>query len=120
MNTNLTQHPCAGKCQRYRDEQCNTCLIQQIDKREFDLGVAPDDAYVKKACSDLLVGDVVVAEYSTELLVVKYIYPKGKIRVTDGVWGRTVDPKELRPATTAEIQAKRRLTNAEQALAEVS
>ena len=45
--TNLAQHPCANKCSNFKEEQCNNCLIEQIEKREFDLGLAPDDAYLK-------------------------------------------------------------------------
>ncbi|MEN3978230.1 hypothetical protein [Acinetobacter sp. CWB-B33] len=47
MSTNLTQHPCTNKCSNFKEEQCNNCLIEQIEKREFDLGLAPDDAYEK-------------------------------------------------------------------------
>ena len=46
MDANLTQHPCKNKCTNFDGEQCNTCLLQQIEKREFDLGLAPNDAYV--------------------------------------------------------------------------
>ena len=56
---NLTQHPCTNKCSNFKDEQCAQCLIVQLDRREFDLGLAPDDAYVKCA-EDFLAGDVVV------------------------------------------------------------
>ncbi len=45
-------HPCQGKCSEFKNEQCHTCLIQDIEKREFDLGVAPDDAYVKTVRMD--------------------------------------------------------------------
>lgn len=40
-------HPCKGKCSEFKSEQCRNCLVQDIEKREFELGVAPDDAYVK-------------------------------------------------------------------------
>ena len=43
--SNLTEHKCAGKCPEFKGEQCHHCLIQQIEKREFDLGIAPDSAY---------------------------------------------------------------------------
>ncbi|AYO54416.1 hypothetical protein [Acinetobacter wuhouensis] len=70
--SNLTEHQCKGKCPEFKEEQCNHCLVQdfgakqwfdmpnhhlleqsqacsleQIEKREFDLGLAPDEAYVK-------------------------------------------------------------------------
>lgn len=50
-NLNLTQHPCANKCSNFKDEQCNHCLVTQVEKREFELGVAPDEAYVKSSQS---------------------------------------------------------------------
>ncbi|KXZ74209.1 hypothetical protein AVENLUH5627_00144 [Acinetobacter venetianus] len=43
--SNLTEHKCAGKCPEFRGEQCHHCLIAQVEKREFELGVAPDSAY---------------------------------------------------------------------------
>lgn len=45
--TNLSEHICAGKCTKFKEEQCKHCLIAQVEKREFDLGVAPDAVYVK-------------------------------------------------------------------------
>ena len=63
-NSNLTQHKCKGKCPEFKGEQCNHCLVAQVEKREFELGVAPDDAYVKtmplESSSDFLAGDTVV------------------------------------------------------------
>lgn len=59
MKPNLPQHPCTNKCSNFKDEQCAQCLIEQLDKREFELGLAPDDAYVKCA-EDFIAGDVVV------------------------------------------------------------
>ncbi|HIN56139.1 MAG TPA: hypothetical protein EYM92_04180 [Acinetobacter pittii] len=49
MNTesNLAQHPCENKCTKFDGEQCKTCLIQDIEKKEFNLGLAPDSEYVK-------------------------------------------------------------------------
>ena len=45
--TNLTEHKCKGNCPEFKGEQCKHCLVQQIEKREFELGVAPDAVYVK-------------------------------------------------------------------------
>ena len=50
-------HPCQGKCSEFKNEQCHTCLIQDIEKQEFDLGVAPEDAYVKGGQGDVTVLD---------------------------------------------------------------
>jgi len=44
----MNEHRCQNKCSEFKGEQCNNCLIEQIEKREFDLGLAPDDAYVKE------------------------------------------------------------------------
>ena len=44
--SNLTEHKCDGKCPEFKGDQCHHCLIQQIEKREFELGVAIEDAYV--------------------------------------------------------------------------
>jgi hypothetical protein len=43
----MNNHPCQDKCSDFKDEQCRTCLIKEIEAREFDLGVAPDEAYIK-------------------------------------------------------------------------
>lgn len=113
MKPNISKHPCAGKCTEFKDEQCKTCLVQELTS--------------PKACdSDFLPGDVVVLTklcrtfYSNDLFEVK-----GK--ATEQLWSIKsknhhiiVASKEIRPATTIEIQANRRLTDAEQALAEVS
>lgn len=42
---NLAEHKCKGKCPEFKGEQCNHCLVQHIEKREFELGLAPDEAY---------------------------------------------------------------------------
>lgn len=55
-----------------------------------------------------------------ELLSVEYITPLGGVGVTtNGVIVVVVDPTEIRHASTLELKLKRRLTLAEQALAEV-
>jgi hypothetical protein len=133
-NLNLTQHECQGKCPEFKEEQCNHCLAAQVEKREFELGVAPDDAYVKTTplqnSLDFLQGDTVVLTTpvtlvnrtfdTADLLSVEYITPLGGIGVTtNGVIVVVVDPTEVRHATTLELKLKRRLTKAEQALAEV-
>ena len=133
-NSNLTQHKCKGKCPEFKEEPCNHCLLAQVEKREFELGVAPDDAYVKTTplqnISDFLQGDTVVLiapvtlvnrTFDTgDLLSVEYITSLGGIGVTtNGVIVVVVDPTEVRHATTLELKLKRRLSLAEQALAEV-
>ena len=107
MKSNIPKHPCTDKCTDFKEEQCKTCLIPS------------NSMELESTENDFLVGDVVVANFSNELLEVKYVYPNRKIRVTDGLSGRTVVPKEIRPASIIELSANRRLTETEQALAEV-
>ena len=57
---------------------------------------------------------------TADLLSVEYITSLGGIGVTtNGVIVVVVDPTEVRHATTLELKLKRRLSEAEQALAEV-
>lgn len=44
---NMRNHPCQDKCPNFTDEQCYHCLVKDLEAREFALGVAPYDAYVK-------------------------------------------------------------------------
>lgn len=39
--------PCKGKSTEIDCSTCTTALLKHIEQREFELGVAPDDAYVK-------------------------------------------------------------------------
>jgi FKBP-type peptidyl-prolyl cis-trans isomerase 2 len=124
-NSNLPQHPCANKCSNFKDEQCNHCLVTQVEKREFEVGVAPDEAYVKTisveatTCSDFVKGDTVVfvdAFMPNDLMTVHKVQGDGIL--LDG--NRKFALADLlRHATTVELNAKRRLTLSEQALAEV-
>lgn len=71
--------------------------------------------------TDFLVGDVVVLKGLNLLSVTDLITLQkfdGEFWTTDHSIGR-VSETVIRTATTAELQAKRRLTEAEQALAEV-
>ena len=118
--TNLTQHPCSDKCSEFNGEQCNHCLVRQIEKREFDLGLAPDDAYVK---TDFAIGDAVVSlsnefplQDKTHHLIAVY-GDQVWIQTEIGVW--TVNKKFVRHAAVAELNVNRRLTEAEIALTEV-
>lgn len=47
MELNLAQYQCIDKCKDLSEQHAENTLIQEIKKREFDLGLAPDDAYVK-------------------------------------------------------------------------
>ena len=124
--TNLTQHPCANKCSNFKQEQCNHCLVAQVEKREFELGVAPDEAYVKTisvdatTCSDFAKGDTVVfidAFMPDHLMEVHQVQGDGIL--LDG--NRKFALAHLiRHASTVELNAKRRLSLTEQSLGEVS
>lgn len=124
--TNLTEHKCAGKCTEFKEEQCKHCLIQQIEKREFDLSVAPESAYVKNnsvmasACSDFLKGDTVVfidAFMPDHLMTVHKVQGDGIL--LDGNHKFALIHL-LRHASTVELNANRRLSMTEQSLGEVS
>ena len=75
--------------------------------------------------SEFLIGDVVVLSNplftndSNEIFEIKYIYANETIRITSGFQGKTLSRSEIRHATVAELNANRRLTNAEHALGEV-
>ena len=124
--SNLTEHKCKGKCQEFKGEQCNHCLVQHIEKREFELGLAPDDAYVKTisveatTCSNFVKGDTVVfvdAFMPDHLMTVHKVQGDG-ILLDDN--RKFALAHLLRHASTVELNAKRRLSLAEQALGEVS
>ena len=119
MSTNLTQHPCTNKCSNFKDEQCAQCLIVQLDRREFDLGLAPDDAYVKCA-EDFLAGDVVVFVDPLkpgDLMTVHKV--QGNSVLLDGNRNFALNHL-IRSASVAELNAKRRLSAVELAAGEVS
>jgi len=106
MKSNLTQHQCIGKCTEYKEEQCNTCLVQQIEKREFDLGLALDDAYVK---CDFIKGDVVVYKNHISFDSLQAI---NNYQTNEYYWlenGQLVHRDDIRSATPGELKAKHRL-----------
>jgi hypothetical protein len=83
-------------------------LTREIEKREFELGLAPDDVYVKTA-EDFLAGDVVVFkdESKTDRLMTVHRV-QGNSVLLDG--NRNFALTHLiRSATTAELKAKQRL-----------
>jgi hypothetical protein len=103
MKTNLTQHPCSGKCTDFKEEQCATCLLSFESQADF------------------LSGDVVVLKELNLLLTTDLITLKrfdGKYWHTDHRIGR-VSGLAIRTATVAELNAKRRLSQIEHSIAEV-
>ena len=94
-------------------------LTREIEKREFELGLAPDDAYVKTA-EDFMAGDVVVFidnAKADRLMTVHKVQGDGVLLNGNSSFALT---HLIRGASVAEVLAKRRLTTAELALAEVS
>ncbi|HEO1801315.1 MULTISPECIES: hypothetical protein [Acinetobacter calcoaceticus/baumannii complex] len=107
MNTesNLSQHPCENKCTKFNGEQCKTCLIHDIEKREFDLGLAPESDYVKCQFSE---GDFVVFKNHSPLTG---IYQIDAFQPNEYYWlttGDLVHKNDIRLATEIEIQTKER------------
>lgn len=97
--SNLTEHKCAGKCPEFKGEQCNHCLVQQIEKREFELGdfVLPISMHSNEIH--------LLSEWYIEDLDFRYT-------TNSGGWGVIVKscmPAKWRHATAAEIQAGVRL-----------
>ena len=37
-NTNLTQHKCKGKCPEFKGEQCNHCLVSEVEMGVMQMG----------------------------------------------------------------------------------
>ena len=108
MKSNIPKHPCKNKCTDFKEEQCKTCLI-------------PSNSMELESESDFAVGDVVVysdAFMPSDLMTVHKVQVRN-----DHYWldsEQCVYKSWIRTATVAELQANRRLTEAEQALAEVS
>ena len=106
MKSNLAHEPLINKHTNLKNEQCHACLIQQVEQREFELGIAPDDAYVK---CDFIKGDVVVyshriADNSLETIdafqAAEYYWLEG---------GQIIHKDDIQLASPAELKAKRRL-----------
>jgi len=47
MKSNLAQHQDCFKCEANITDQVKQCLLEKIEACEFELGLAPDTAYVK-------------------------------------------------------------------------
>lgn len=108
MKTNLPQHPCSSKCSEFKTEQCNHCLITT-------------DFIVLENQHEFLVGDVVVVNkptFNDDLLTITlildkphFLHPCAFVSRPDGssdFFGFSI----LRHATVVELNAKRRLMEA--------
>lgn len=106
MKTNLTQQTAKKKAGECKKLQVPMSELQHIEKQEFDLGLAPDAAYMK---CDFIKGDVVVyMDHISfdDLQTVDAFQPK------DYYWlenGQIVHQDDIRSATLAKLKAKRRL-----------
>ena len=106
MQMNLPQETAdkkANECKRLMDP---ISQLQQIEKQEFELGIAPDEAYVK---CDFIKGDVVVyshriADNSLETVdafqAAEYYWLEG---------GQIIRKDDIKLASPAELKAKRGL-----------
>ena len=110
MKSNISKHPCANKCPNFKEEQCNTCLVQEVAHSDCDY--LSDDVVVKIHGDD---DTLYVFAMQSEI---NPIY--GYIGEPDAEQGECIALADIRSASIAEVQANRRLTDAEQALAEVS
>ncbi|MFW1664632.1 hypothetical protein [Acinetobacter ursingii] len=122
--SNLTEHKCKGKCPEFKTEQCNHCLVQQIEKREFELGVAPEDAYVKTNYSeipnnsDFVIGDVVVSILDAVIPELFEVCEQPHKSYPEFVMCKPMNHEykcwlainEIRSATPAELHARKRLS----------
>lgn len=117
MKSNISKHPCANKCTDFKEEQCKTCLVPDA-KQWYDV---PNHHILEQSeKSDFLVGDVVVfidAFMHDDIMTVHKVQSDGIL--LDGN-RKFALAHLLRHASTAELKLKRRLTDAELAMAEVS
>ncbi len=109
---NTNKHPCANKCTDFKDEQCKTCLVKEQEGQSE---------------AEFLVGDVVVSTLDTvipELFEVQeephHSYEEYVMcKPLNHVYKCWLALNEIRPATVAELNANRRLSDVEMALGEV-
>lgn len=58
MKSNLAQHQDSFKCEANTTHQVNRCLLEKVEAREFELGLAPDNAYVKPSGLNRVMAEV--------------------------------------------------------------
>ena len=111
MKSNIPKHPCTDKCTDFKEEQCKTCLIPS------------NSMELESTENDFLIGDVVVLDQTrmnfNGIYQITEVY-ENMVDVYIGIGILTLNKKFVRPASITELNAKRRLTETEQALAEVS
>lgn len=57
MRSNLAQHQGSFKCEATTTDQVNRGLLEKVEAREFELGLAPDTAYVKPVGSSRVMAE---------------------------------------------------------------
>lgn len=103
MKSNISNHPCSGKCTSFNGEQCSHCLIpsrstelNHTDLHEFAIG----DVVVRTDIDRNYLYEVLfVDSYSLQLQIMDQ--PK-----LGSIW---LAPYEARSASTAELKEGRRL-----------
>lgn len=55
MKSNLAQHQDSFKCEATITDQVKQSLLEKVEAREFELGLAHDAVYVKPAMSRVMV-----------------------------------------------------------------
>lgn len=107
MKSNISKHPCTNKCTDFKEEQCKTCLV-------------PESAVTTTLNQKYIKGDVVAYMNHIEfddLRTVEAYQPENHYWLDNG---QLVYESWIRSATVAELDAKRRLSESELAMAEVS
>ncbi len=113
MKSNISKHPCAGKCSNFKNEQSKTCLVPELPShKSCDVDFLPGDVVVLTAAGtkDVLL-EIIQHKYTNDLYRVRIL--------KTGACG-PIHKDQIRNASVAELDANRRLTEAEQTLAEVS
>ncbi|WP_284072835.1 hypothetical protein [Acinetobacter baumannii] len=108
MKNKVAQHPCTSKCSEFNNEPCRHRLVNFEPSPDFLIG---DVVVLTKECRSFKSNDLFEVKNKT-LTRLWTIQSENHLIL--------VSSKEIRTATVAELNAKRRLTSAEQALAEVS
>lgn len=127
MKSNISKHPCQGKCTEYKEEQCGTCLIQDRSiKQWYDV---PSHQILEQSENyDFLIGDAVVLDTAVLNATLKpfdgiynvlEVY-ENSVCVLIDFGTLTLNKKFVRTATVVELHANRRLDEIEQSIAEVS
>ncbi|OAL80459.1 hypothetical protein [Acinetobacter sp. SFA] len=57
MGSNLAQHQGSFKCEATTTDQVKQSLLEKVEAREFELGLAPDAAYVKPVSSSRVMAE---------------------------------------------------------------